>query len=202
VAIPDEPIGFDAGDPAQIIAEIPIPGPAGHRRLAEVLDSEQRAAISEPAPSSNESPALRDAQSIAARIAADEAAADEARQTYQAEGLPAIEPDAAASAILGAEELLHAVRASALLEEPVSGEGGGLPRGGTLYLTSARLVHLGTETTELPLAEIDEIAVALERLVLIRHRDGSDWALEVDQPRLLRVQLSTAIAARRAGTPP
>jgi hypothetical protein len=33
--------------------------------------------------------------------------------------------------------------------------------------------------------------------VLIRRRDGSDLAVEVDQPRLLRVQLAAAIAAVR-----
>ena len=43
---------------------------------------------------------MRDAENIAARIANDEAAADEARQAYQADGLPAIEPDADAGAIL------------------------------------------------------------------------------------------------------
>jgi hypothetical protein len=154
------------------------------------------------APASVEDAALRDARTIADRIAADEAAADEARQAYQADGLPAIEPDVAVAATLHPGEVLHAIRTSALLEEAGLIDGAARPRGGTLYLTSSRLLHMGMEMTELPLAEIDEIAVALERLVLIRHRDGSDWALEVDQPRLLRVQLSTAIAARRAGTQP
>ncbi len=42
------------------------------------------------------------------------------------------------------------------------------------------------------------MAVALERLLLIRRRDGSDLAVEVDQPRLLRVQLAAAVAAERA----
>jgi hypothetical protein len=52
--------------------------------------------------------------------------------------------------------------------------------------------------TEVPLGEIDEMVVALERLVLIRLRDGSDLAVEVDQPRLLRVQIAAAVAAVRA----
>ena len=138
---------------------------------------------------------MRDARSIAARIAADERAADEARAAYQATGLPPIERDANASAILNSGELLYAVRASALLEEAGATDGQGLPKGGTLYLTSARLIHVGNESTEAPLAEIDEMAVALERLVLIRLRDGSDLAVEVDQPRLLRVQIAAAIAA-------
>lgn len=151
-----------------------------------------------------EGAAVRDAQNIAARIAADEAAADEARQAYQAGGLPAIEPDAGAGAILEPGEILHAVRASALLEERALTNGAGLPRGGTLYLTSERVVHTGAESTELALAAIEEMVVALERLVLIRLRNGSDLAVEVDQPRLLRVQLAAAIAAARAreGTQP
>jgi hypothetical protein len=153
-----------------------------------------------PAPASAEGAALRDAQTIAARIAADEAAADHARLTYRDGGLPAIEPDAAASQILDPGELLHAVRPSALLEENTSGDFPPQPKGGVLYLTSTRLVHQGQETTELSLSEIEEVAVALERLVLIRLRDGSDVALEVDQPRLLRVQLATAIATQRAAT--
>jgi hypothetical protein len=141
---------------------------------------------------------VRDAQTIADRIAADEAAADEARRAYQAGGLPAIEPDAAATALLQAGEILHAVRASALLEEAAPVANAAMPRGGTLYLTSERLIHTGAESTELLLADIEEMGVALERLVLIRRRDGSDLALEVDQPRLLRVQLAAAVGAHRA----
>lgn len=151
-----------------------------------------------PMPVGVEGAAVRDAQSIAARIAADEAAADEARKAYQTGGLPAIEADAGAAAILQPGEILHAIRASALLEEGGDNDGAALPRGGTLYLTSQRLIHAGTESTELPLTAIDEMAIALERLVLIRRRDGSDLALEVDQPRLLRVQLAAAMAAERA----
>src|SRR6266542_277388 len=112
--------------------------------------------------------ALRDAQKIADRIAADEAAALDARQSYEVDGLPSIEPDEAARRILAPGELLHAIHGSALLEAHASGGEGALPRGGTLYMTSTRLLHLGTETTELPLSEIDDVTVALERLVLIR----------------------------------
>jgi hypothetical protein len=147
----------------------------------------------------NDGAALRDAESIAARIASDEAAADEARRVYQADGLPAMAADGTVAAILRPGETLHAVHASALLETAGLGAGDALPRGGTLYITSRRLLHSGVELTERPLAEVDEMAVALERLLLIRLRDGSDLAIEVDRPRLLRVQLSAAIAALRAG---
>jgi hypothetical protein len=150
------------------------------------------------APASVEGAALRDARSIATRIAADEAAADTARQSYQAGGLPAIATDDAAKALLRPSEFLHSVHANALLEETLLGNGAGQLRGGTLYVTSERLIHAGTETMEVSLGAIDEMAVALERLVLIRLRDGSDLAIEVDQPRVLRVQLSAAIAGTRA----
>ena len=41
--------------------------------------------------------------------------------------------------------------------------------------------------------------LAFERdRVLVRLRDGSDLAIEVDQPRLLRVQLAAALAASRS----
>jgi hypothetical protein len=150
-----------------------------------------------PLPATDDEAALRDAEHIADRIARDETAADEARQAYQADGLPAIEPDASADAILQPGETLYAVRSSTMLEETGATGAAVHPRGGTLYLTSGRLVHAGEESTELPLTAIEEMAVALERLVLIRRRDGSDLALEVDQPRLLRVQLAAAIAAVR-----
>ena len=39
--------------------------------------------------------------------------------------------------------------------------------------------------------------MALERLLLLDLADGSDLAIEVDQPRLLRVQLAAARATAR-----
>ena len=76
--------------------------------------------------------------------------------------------------------------------------GNTVPVGGTLYLTSDRLVHLGQERHEVELGDIEETAVALERLLLLDMTDGSDMAIEIDQPRLLRVQLAAArVNARR-----
>ncbi|MEX2136628.1 MAG: hypothetical protein WEB29_06680 [Chloroflexota bacterium] len=140
---------------------------------------------------------MRDAQSIRARIAADEAAADAARDLFAADGLTAIEPVAGFAPVSTSGEALHAVRYSAILERGPADEGAPELRGGTLYLTSWRLLHIGERTTDVPLGEIDEMVVVLERLVLIRLQDGSDLAVEVDQPRLLRVQIAAAIAASR-----
>ena len=55
--------------------------------------------------------------------------------------------------------------------------------------------------TRLHLTDIAESAVALERLLLLDLADGSDLAIEVDQPRLLRVQLAAARAARTGSVP-
>ncbi|HET7082799.1 MAG TPA: hypothetical protein VFJ00_03710 [Candidatus Limnocylindria bacterium] len=150
-----------------------------------------------PLTATDDDAALRDAEKIADRIGQDEAAAHDARQAYKAQGLPVLEPDGAAGAFLQPGEVLHAVHGSALLEAAGWTDRAAHPRGGTLYLTSERLVHTGVDSSELSLAAIDEMGIGLERLVLIRLRDGSDLAIEVDQPRLLRVQLAAAIAAQR-----
>lgn len=157
----------------------------------------------EPAPAAVEAAGLRDARTIAARIAADEAAADAARDQYAANGVPAIEPSTGYARVTRSGEPLHAVRRNAILERGPTDDNEPVLRGGTLYLTSRRLLHVAVETTDVPLGKIDEMVVALERLVLIRLLDGSDLAVEVDQPRLLRVQIAAVIAAARvaAGYP-
>ena len=74
-------------------------------------------------------------------------------------------------------------------------------RGGDLYLTSRRMVHVGESSREISLDAIEESAVSLERLLLLDLTDGSDTAIEVDQPRLLRVQLAAARANARRRAP-
>jgi len=144
-------------------------------------------------------PALRDASTIAARIARDESAADAARDTYRREGLPMLAPGADLAALLEPDEELHAVYPMAMLERGShEAHDAPLPRGGVLVLTSRRLIHHGAAIVAWPLGELDEMSVALERLLLLRLDDGDDLAIEVDQPRLLRVQLAAAIAALRA----
>ncbi|MEX0630482.1 MAG: hypothetical protein WEE67_00895 [Chloroflexota bacterium] len=144
-----------------------------------------------------ESAALRDARAIAARVAEDEAASDEARHRYQADGLPVIEPDAGFAALALPEEALHASRDNALLERTLVDAPKPQPVAGTLYLTSGRLLHVGAEATSIPLGEIEEMAVALERLLLVRLLDGTHLAIDTDRPRLLRVQIAAALVAAR-----
>jgi hypothetical protein len=161
------------------------------------LEPERSDLSSGAALTTDEGPALRDARFIAARIAEDEAQADEARERYQADGLPSIEADARLSPLLQPDEVPHAVHGSAMLEMGTTGANGRHPVGGTLYLTSRRLIHAGEQVTEVPLATIEEMALALGRLLLIRLQDGLDLALEVAHPRLLRVQIAAAKAAAR-----
>jgi len=140
--------------------------------------------------------ALRDAQQVTARVSADEAAADAERARLATEPLPRVADAGQARLQLRDGEIVHAVRPIALLED----RGGDLPQGGTLYLTSQRLVHAGQTVREVELTDIAEIAVALERLLLVDLADGADLAIEVDQPRLLRVQLAAARVAARGHT--
>jgi hypothetical protein len=133
---------------------------------------------------------VRDAERISDRIRQDEAAADAARDLYRSSGLPVLE-DLAGELEPG--EKLHAVHRMAMLEEGESA----YPRGGTLLITSRRLIHRGSDVVSWSLDTIEEMVVALERLLLVRLTDATDLAIEVDTPRLLRVQLAAAIAAVR-----
>lgn len=168
------------------------------------LDPELRGSdrSAEAAPSTAEpaqpSQALRDAEAIAARVAADEQAADAERERLAREPLPALDAQAEIVFQLEGGEQLHAERRAALVERGQNAQ----PSGGTLYLTSHRLVHIGTEAVEeVRLDDITDMAVAMERLLLVELADGSDLAIEVDQPRLLRVQVSGARAALRERAP-
>ena len=194
-AAPLEPLAADAA---------PAPGAT----IVSVIPSNTTPASELVPEAASQTPAdatsVRDAQRIAERIARDETLADDARERYRSSGLPELEP----SALLGtlkAGERLHAVHRMAMLEVGWRGATGAdpsLPHGGTLYVTSQRLIHRGTEDGTWSFADIDEMAVALERLLLVRMRDGSDLAIEVDQPRLLRVQLAAALAALRGSLTP
>jgi hypothetical protein len=146
-----------------------------------------------------DSPALRDAAEILARAQADEAAADKARVRYRSEAMAPIEPDAPIARLLTRDETVLAVRRSAVLErrEPMAGPGATSGLAGDLYLTSRRLVLVGRHTLALELGDVDEVMLAGERLLLVM-RDGLGASLDVDRPRLLRVELAVARAMAKA----
>lgn len=134
------------------------------------------------------------AGAVAERIAADEAAANEARERLLTEPMPILEPDEAVRAHLGEGELVHGLRTRAILRTP--GGDDVLGYGGTLYLTSHRLLHLGQVNVTVRLTDIVETSLAGERLLLTL-RDGEGLALDIDRPRLLRAELAGATRARR-----
>ena len=136
-----------------------------------------------------EGPALRDAASAAARAADDEEAAAAARDRFRIGPIPAIDADVDVRDHLEPGEAVHALRRRAILSTP--GGDGALGSGGTLYLTSRRLIHLGQVVLSVNLIDIEESSLAGERLLLTL-RDGEGLTLDVDRPRLLRAEMAAA----------
>lgn len=144
--------------------------------------------------SAEEGPALRDAASAAARAEADETAALEGRERFRKAGLPVLTPDERVAPHLLAGEVVHSLRPSAILKPP--GDERALGYGGTLYLTSGRLLHIGQVTVNVQLSDIVETSLAGERL-LITLRDAEGLILDLDRPRLLRTEIAAAMRGLR-----
>ena len=136
-----------------------------------------------------EGPALRDASATAARIEADEREALEARERLRTEPLAAFEPDDVVRTHLYPGEVVHDLRRSAILRAPGDRA---LGYGGTLYLTSRRLAHIGQVNVTVQLGDISEIATAEERL-LVTLKDAEGLAFDIDRPRLFRTLIAAAM---------
>jgi hypothetical protein len=154
--------------------------------------------VAAPFGSPAEAPAIRDASAILARAGADEAAADLARERYRTQPMPALEPDDRIGPLLGADERVIAVRRSVQLDrrQPIPGWDVPLGLAGDLYLTSRRLVLVGRMTLDFNLEDIEEIGLSGGRLLLAL-RDGLGVSLDLEQPRMLRVEIATARAFAR-----
>ncbi len=144
--------------------------------------------------STEDGPALRDATLTAERIAADEAAAAALRDQQAAGPPPAIAPDEAIAKHLEPDEQLLGLRRTAILRTP--GGDQALGYGGTLYLTSRRLVHLGQVIMTVQLRDVVETSIAPERLLLSLN-GGEGLTIEVDRPRTFRTEVATAMRALR-----
>jgi hypothetical protein len=140
-------------------------------------------------------PGIRDAEAILERAREDERAAFDARARYRNDGLPSIEPDEAIAASLRRDESVVVVRHSSVISRHPRGDGIE-DFAGRLYLTSRRLLLVGQTTLEVDLREIDELALAGERL-LVTLDDGTGLSIDAIQPRLLRVQIAAALNAGR-----
>ena len=131
----------------------------------------------------------------------DESAASDARVRYREHGMEPLEPDERIRSLLAPDEELLAVRRHVALARPQPSDGAPAidPISGDLYVTSARLVHVGRSILAFDLDDIEDAALAEERVLLVL-RDGAGIALDAVRPRLLRVQIAAARAARAGMT--
>lgn len=140
-------------------------------------------------------PGIRDAEEILLRAREDEREALEARARYRVDGLPRLDVDGPVAERLRPDETVVDVRPSTIVSRHLRGDGTEqLP--GRLYLTNQRLMLVGHAPFEIELGEIDELALAGERL-LVTLRDATGLSIDVSRPRLLRVQIAAALAAAR-----
>jgi hypothetical protein len=151
--------------------------------------------------SAGEGAALRDADDVLARAVADEAAAGAARERYRTRPMAAVDPDERIGPLLLPGEHVVAVRRSALLErrQPEPGTRAATGLAGALYVTSHRLVLVGRTSLSFGLGSIQDVMLSGDRLLLVL-RDGQGLALDVQQPRLLRVELAAVRAAVQSGS--
>ena len=128
---------------------------------------------------------------------ADELAADAARRRYRCQPMQALAPDHAIAHLMRPAEQLLAVRASVRVERRQALDRlPGSALHSTLYLTSARLILIGPVEVILDVDEIEDIILSGERLLVIL-RDGKGLTLDVERPRLLRLEIANARAAAR-----
>jgi hypothetical protein len=164
-------------------------GPLRRHRLRPMQSSERDQVASaelaeEP---TEEGPALRDAATAIERAAADDALASAARDMFLVSPVPVMEADELVSPHLLLGETVHGLRRHAILRAP--GDDRALGYGGSLYLTSRRLIHLGQVVVTVQLTDIVESSLAGERL-LVTLRDGEGLTLDLDRPRLFRAELA------------
>lgn len=141
-----------------------------------------------------EGPALRDARTVVTRAEGDEQEAIRSRERLLEQALPVLDPDPLIGPELHRGELVHGLRSSAMLRPP--GDDRALGYGGTLYLTSHRLIHIGQVTVNVQLKDIVETTLAGERL-LITLGQGEGLSLEVDRPRTFRTEIAAALRGGR-----
>ena len=152
-----------------------------------------------PGDTGADNPAIRDAAEIVARAAADEAAADRARDDYLTRAMPALVPNDQIAQLLGPDEHVLAVRRSVVLDRrrPPPRASASESLAGDLYVTSRRIVLLGRLTLAIDLDEIEDAVVSGERILLVMG-EGRGAALDVARPRQLRVEIATARAFARS----
>jgi hypothetical protein len=127
----------------------------------------------------------------------DEEAAREARDRYRESGIPALKADELVGRHLDVDERVLGVRAEATMARIDETSKAAVRDDGPLYITDRRLLHLGQRASSIPLSEIDELAMADNR-ILVTLAGARGVMLDVDEPRQLRVLIAAAKSASRA----
>jgi len=127
----------------------------------------------------------------------DDVAASEARVRYRTCGVEPVEADEGIRGLLVSGEDVVAVRRNVALDRRLASAREPVVDSirGDLYVTTKRLVHVGDCVLTFDLEEIEDSALAGDTVLLLLG-DGVGVALRTDRPRLLRVQIAAARAAR------
>jgi hypothetical protein len=138
---------------------------------------------------------LEEAQTLTADT--DEAAASEARARFRTFGAEPIGADDRIRELLDPCEQVLAVRHSVALDRRLGSSRASAIDSirGDLYVTTSRLVLVGDQVVTFDLDRIEDSALAGESVLLILDA-GVGIVLDADRPRLLRVQIAGARAAR------
>ncbi len=110
-----------------------------------------------------------------------------------------VEPDARIGVLLASGERVVAVRRAVYIERRLTARSPSDGLLGDLYVTTARLVHLGTVPVEVPLLAIREAVAAPGALRLVVG-DGRGVEIRTDDPLLLRVEIAAVRDAARLST--
>lgn len=132
-----------------------------------------------------------------AQVVTDEEGARRAREQYRDSGIPTIEADATVARHLADGERVLGLRAAASIVRIDEGTQAAVRDEGPLYVTSSRLLHLGARVTSVDLADVEELAMADDR-ILLTIRGSRGLMLDVSEPRQLRVLLAAARSAPRS----
>lgn len=149
-------------------------------------------------PTERHLPAVPEAERRLSRAAEDHAAATAARARYRTEAPPKLQADQRLARLLEQGEWLIAFRTSAVVDRrrPRGGDPKWSGMSGQLAVTSRRLILMGRHVLAFELADVQEIVLSGDRLLVIMN-DGAGVAVDVDQPRLFRVEIAAARATAR-----
>ena len=128
----------------------------------------------------------------------DEQLAVHAREQYRESGIPEMATDAVVAAHLEVDEHLLCSRARAVVRRVEIDEESRavVTAEGPLYVTNRRLLHFSDHIESIALLDIDELAMADDR-ILVTLVGSRGLTLDVDNPHQLRVLIAAAKAALR-----